>query len=140
MQLIREGKKEKALRLLEYCKKVIPPYNVPYNPMSVGLTYSANAFVLPEAWRLVGRPQEAERILLAMAKNSRQYLDWYNSLSDSRLASYGQDCNRHVLYLSMVINGLHACQSKHAAEYEKYFDGLMQTRIGPIVMQAMQHQ
>ena len=140
MQLIREGKKEKALRLLEYCKKVIPPYNVPYNPMSVGLTYSANAFVLPEAWRLVGRPQEAERILLAMAKNSRQYLDWYNSLSDSRLASYGQDCNRHVLYLSMVINGLHTCQSKHAAEYEKYFDGLMQTRIGPIVMQAMQHQ
>ncbi len=139
MQLVREGKKDKALRLLEYCKKVIPSYNVPYDPMSVGLSPTANLFVLPEAWRLAGRPQEAERVLLAIGKNSRQYLDWYNSLSDARLAGYSRDCNRHALFLSCVVNGLRLCQSKHVAEYEKYMDVISRGRIGQLLMQAMQN-
>lgn len=138
MQLIREGKKDEALKLLEYGKKMIPSYNVPYDPVSVGLSYSDNRFMLPDAWRLAGKPQEAERILLAIGKNCRQYVNWYNTLSDERLRTYATDCYRQYIFLSAVTNGLRDCGSKHAAEYEKFVKGMVDGRIGPMLMMAIQ--
>ena len=106
--------------------------------MQLILSYSDNRFMLPDAWRLAGKPQEAERILLAIGKNCRQYVNWYNTLSDERLRTYATDCYRQYIFLSAVTNGLRDCGSKHAAEYEKFVKGMVDGRIGPMLMMAIQ--
>ncbi len=138
MQLVREGKKDKALKLLEYCKKVIPSYNIPYSAESVGLSYSTQKFMIPEAWNAVGRPEEAERVLLALGENSRQYIDWYASLSDARLAASSRDCYRHYVFLMAVVNGLQDCGSEHVEEYRRYVDHLLDGRVGMAILRLMQ--
>ena len=65
--------------------------------MSVGFDYDRGLFQIPEGWLQVGRPQESERVLLAMGKNLRQYMDWYNCLSPARIKGYGRDIERNFI-------------------------------------------
>ena len=139
MALLKEGKKQQALQALQYCKKVLPSYNVPYDVMSVGFDYDNGLFEIPEAWRQVGRPQESERILLAMGKNLRQYMDWYNSLG-GRIVSYGRDIERNFIFLQSVCTGLERCHSKKAPEYRTYLERIFNSPAGRILVQRQQER
>ena len=139
--LIDEGKKDKALKALEYCEKVIPAKNVPYDIMSIGIDYNDDDqiyFKLPHYWHEVGRDKEAERVLLAVATNAAEYLQWYNTFSPSRLVGYVNNCDRNLRYLLAAVDGLKECKSKHAAEYDKLYETFLKSPVGQIV--AAQYQ
>ncbi len=139
-QLLAEGKKDKALKALERCEQVLPAYNIPYDVQSVGYNFDTNLFNLPEYWHQLGRDKESERVLRELAKTARQYLDWYNTLSDSRLDGYGREIERQYYFLSAALNGLERCHSAQAATYKSYLNRFAQSRVGQALAQRMMQQ
>lgn len=139
-------KMDMALKALEYCKKVIPSYNVPYDPMSIGITGNG-LFSLPESWRRVGRPQESERMLVAMCNNFRQYIEYYNCLNDQQRSYSSTEIQRNVIFMQYAITGLQnlgnstPTAKKHFNEYDFYFRQMLtSTPVGHTFMQIQQQQ
>ena len=139
-QLLKEGKRDKALKALQKCEKEIPAYNVRYEFSSVGYDYATGLFDMPESFHQLGHDKESERILLSIAKNAAQYLDWYNTLSWSQLSSYGLNCERRYIFLSSAVEGLHRCNSKQAARYDAVLAKLEQTPVGQLLAQRLQQR
>ena len=135
--LMDEGKKDKALRVMEKCKKELPSSTVPYHYMSTGFNWDEHLFDLPEIWHQLGKDKESERVLLEMGKNFRQYLTWYNSLSSERLGSYGRDCERNYIFLAAVVSGLKRCNSKQAAEYDDFLTRWEETPAGNMLARRL---
>ena len=139
--LLAEGKTEKALKALEYCKKVIPAKNVPYEILSVGYDYDRGIFKLPDYWHQVGRDKEAERILDYLAQSALEYLEWYNALGEKRMATYGNSAERQFLYLQAAIEGLSMCKSKKHDYYNKAMENLYEkSAVGKLVLYRAQQR
>lgn len=136
-QLMREGKHDKALKVLQKCEKEIPAYNVRYEYNSVGYDYNKGLFEMPEIFHQLGHDADSERILLAMGKNSLEYLSWYNSLPWEQLATYGRNCERHYIYLSSIVDGLERCHSKQYAKYKDALLKLEQSPVGQLLAQRL---
>ena len=73
LQLIAEGKTDKALNVLRKSEKVLPSYNVPN-------TYLSGAADLAKAYALLGKKNDAQRIIDQVWKDSKQYAQWYVGL------------------------------------------------------------
>ena len=69
-ELLREGKQEKAIKVLEKAEKEIPPYNVPHS-------YSSGSITLAYVWSKVGNREKAREIAQAIAAQSEEYNEWY---------------------------------------------------------------
>ncbi|MBB4044129.1 tetratricopeptide (TPR) repeat protein [Bacteroides reticulotermitis] len=82
-QLIREGKKDKALAALDYAEKMIPSTNVPYD-------WANGSFQMAEAYYQLGKKEKADQIIDALANKSLEYMNWYLSLTDNQLAIAGE--------------------------------------------------
>lgn len=94
LQLIQDGQQQKALNVLKKSEKVLPDYNVP-------LSFMSGSGQMAQAYFLLGKKKEAERLLNAMWKDNAQYVRYYLSL-DSKGFSMSQD-NCHV-NLSVLIS------------------------------------
>lgn len=68
-QLIAEGKKDKALKVLERCEKEIPSYNLPYS-------YSEWSFDIANAYLQCGRKDKAEKIYNQLETTYKEYKKW----------------------------------------------------------------
>lgn len=68
-QLITEGKKDKALKVLERCEKEIPSYNLPYS-------YSEWSFDIANAYLQCGRKDKAEKIYNQLETTYKEYKKW----------------------------------------------------------------
>ncbi len=133
-QLIREGKKDKALEVLNYCEKVIPSTTVRHDYI-----YSSSK-EMADDYKALGEIQKAEEILDQLANNSVEYASWYLSLDDDRFTGSYEECMRHFYILDDVCKALAALDGKQtdelsetAAHYAKKFDQLYQLleqRIG----------
>lgn len=77
-QLMKEGKKDKALAALEYAEKMIPAFNVPYDVQN-------GALEMAEAYYQLGNNTKADQIIDELANKSVEYLTWYLSLDDNHL-------------------------------------------------------
>ena len=62
-QLIKEGKKDKALAALDYAEKMIPSSNVPYD-------WANGAFQMAEAYYQLGQTEKANKIIDELANKS----------------------------------------------------------------------
>lgn len=82
-QLIREGKKEKALAALDYVEKMVPSSNIPYD-------WANGSFQMAEAYYQLGEKKKADQIIDALANKSLEYMNWYLSLTDNQLAVAGE--------------------------------------------------
>ena len=136
-QLYNEGKKDKALKVLLKMKQELPSYNVPYDMLSAGYNFDTNTYALPTLWHQLGKDKEAERVLLCLAKNAQQYLEWYNSLSDNQISTYGRDIYRYLTELTAAVNGLEECHSKQAKYYDTVLSTMMRSRAYGVVYQTM---
>ncbi len=132
-QLMLEGKKEKALAVLEKVEKEYPATTIPYNITSVGYDFRTGKFELPDLWHQLGKDKEAERVLLALAENAREYLVWYSSFPSERTARYSREIERQFMFLSSALRGLKDCKSSKVEEYEKYIEGLISTPVGEVI-------
>ena len=139
-ELLKEGKRDKALAVLRKCEKEIPAYNVRYEYNSVGYNYETGLFDLPDLFNKLGQKKEAERILLALAENAAQYLRWYSTMEWTTLATYGRNCERYFIFLSSAVEGLKDCQSKQAAKYDALLRQLETGQVGQLLAQRMQQR
>ncbi len=133
-QLIKEGKKDKALKALDYCQKVIPASTVRHDYLFGGSKEMA------EDYRLLGQPMKAAKILDQLANNSLEYITWYMSLGDSYFSSSTEECMRQFYILDDVCNALAAIKDPKTGEelpiathYAQKFEQLyklLEARVG----------
>ncbi|MDD3209940.1 glycosyltransferase family 117 protein [Bacteroides graminisolvens] len=109
-QLLKEGKKDKSLKALEYCEKMIPASNVPYD-------YQNSAQSMAEAYYLLGQKAKGDKIMDALANKSMEYLIWYLSMSNQQLTISGQEFMYHIYLLDEEIKIMEKYKSKQASHY-----------------------
>lgn len=126
-QLIKEGKKDKALKALNYAAKVIPATTVPHD-------YQSGSLDLAKAYIALGQKQKGEAILNDLAKKSVQYAVWYLSLSNERLQLSAQDCLYHLYLLDEINKTLKQSNPKSilTRSYEQKFENLYSIYAGRV--------
>ena len=99
-QLIKEGKKDKALEALDYCEKVIPSTTVPHDYIM------SSSKEMAEDYMQLGQYKKAENILNALANNAVEYITWYLSLNEMQFANSYENCMRYLYILDDVCKTL----------------------------------
>ena len=94
-QLLAEGKKEKALAVLDRAQEVIPATTVPYD-------YASGAMEMATSYVQLGQLQKALPILTAMGDRAGEYLDWYLSGTDKQLSTNVNNCQWELMVLNEV--------------------------------------
>lgn len=89
LQLIAEGKTDKALNVLHKSEKVLPSYNVPN-------TYLSGAADLAKAYALLGKKNDAQRIIDQVWKDSKQYAQWYVGLEGNLFTMSQNDVLKYI--------------------------------------------
>ena len=117
--LLREGKRDKALAVVDKAMKVLPPANVP-------LDYSAIA--IGEVYMALGEKAKGEPILDAIVENSLRNIRWYVRLKPSQFASVREDLQRDMAIVQNVIGiGKHYDPNygaKYVDEFTKFYNSL----------------
>ncbi len=113
--LLREGKREKALAALEKCDKEIPDYNVPYRMDNGGLEI-ANAFIT------CGKVEKGVGIFDEIEKNSREYIRYYASLNNFRFSAAWRDCKGEIYTLLEIQRALEALGKSGDKNAKTYAD------------------
>ena len=133
-QLIKEGKKDKAVKALDYCEKVIPSTTVRHDYIYSGSKEMADNYIT------LGEYKKAENILDQIANDNVQFITWYLSLDDSRFALSYENCLRNIYCLDEICKSLErikddktgeVCQT--AVHYNQKFQelySLLETRVG----------
>lgn len=73
LQLIAEGKKQKAINILKKADVEIPTYNVPLDYLNGGID-------MARGWLMTGQKAKGKEYVEAIWKNASQYLNYYLSL------------------------------------------------------------
>ena len=105
-QLIKEGKNEKALKALDYCQQVIPSKNVAHDYVMSSSKEMADDYIA------LGEYAKAEAILDELANKAVEYITWYMSLDDERLAASYENCVRNFYILDEINKSLERIASK----------------------------
>ena len=123
LQLIGEGKKDKALKVLQKAAKEIPTYNVPMNYMSGGTD-------IAKAYTLLGQKKEALKCLNAVWNDAAQYERYYQSLTGIRFIQAQRDCMVQMSILDQVRTITSLVDRKLAARQKAQLDNFYRTYIG----------
>jgi hypothetical protein len=91
INLVNEGKNDKAAKVLALCEKEIPTYNVPSD-------YQSGSLELARAYAAIGQNAKAMELIAQLWQKSTQYMNWYCSLNANRFSSSHRECMYH-LYL-----------------------------------------
>ena len=116
-QLVKEGKRDKALKALDYGMKVIPTNCIPHD-------FQSGSMDMAQAYFDLGQKQKAEQIVKDLATKSYQYVNWYLSLSNEKLAVSNQNCVYNLYILDEMNKMLQVKQSSLLKEYKKKFEAL----------------
>lgn len=136
-QLLKEGRKNDALLVLNKCEQAFPERQVPYDFFSLGFSPNGNKFLMPDVYRQLGRTADARRILVAVAKNTTQYINWASTLSESRLASYGNTLMQKMQVLQIALDGLREINAPEVKVYDNFLRNLERTPAGQVIIQRM---
>lgn len=114
--LIREGKREKALEVLDYAEEVLPGYNVPYDYTSASMA---------SMYLMLGATEKGNAILDKVAQNSTEYVEWCASLNKSQRAASQGVMEHHLAVLGYVLQTLDRYHQDELLEkyypvYEQY--------------------
>ncbi len=137
-ELIKEGKNDKALKALDYCQQVLPNTTVPHDYIMSSSKEMADNYLA------LGEKAKAEAILEELADKSVEYITWYMSLDDEKLASVYENCVRNFYMLDEINQTLikaaetageddEMAASEMAVHYAKKFEelyGLFNDRVG----------
>ncbi|OCR38241.1 glycosyltransferase family 117 protein [Bacteroides fragilis] len=122
-QLMKEGKKDKALAALEYAEKMIPTFNVPYDVQN-------GALEMAEAYYQLGNNTKADQIIDELANKSVEYLTWYLSLDDNHLLMSQREFIMHLSALDMEVKMMEKYKSKLAGNYTPKVNELYNIYVG----------
>ena len=107
LQLIAEGKIDKALNVLRKSEKVLPSYNVPN-------TYLSGAADLAKAYALLGKKNDAQRIIDQVWKDSKQYAQWYVGLEGNLFTMSQNDVLKYIYIMQATADVEGLISSKKA--------------------------
>ncbi|HBB52134.1 MAG TPA: hypothetical protein DCZ65_11505 [Barnesiella sp.] len=111
--LVAEGKKEKALNVLDKAMEVLPPENVP-------LDYSALS--LGELYYELGQKEKAEMVYKGIADNALRSINWYFRLRPGQLSSVESDLGHNLAVLQEVLRVSKQYNPEFAKPYQEEFD------------------
>ena len=117
LNLIAEGKRDKALKALQKCEKVLPEYNVPMN-------YESGGVDIARAYALLGKKAKALEILGKVYKNAKQYVLWYTSLNDDRFMQSGSDCLKELYMMNDCYQAMQPIDKAKASAMAQEMDSL----------------
>ena len=114
-QLLIEGKKDKALQALDYCNKMIPEFNIPYD-------YANGALNMAEAYYKLGENEKADKIMDALANKALEYASWYLAMDDFRLAISSREIETQFILLNEFVRIMEHHKSALSKNYSSRFD------------------
>ncbi|MDR0683191.1 MAG: DUF2723 domain-containing protein [Dysgonamonadaceae bacterium] len=94
-KLAEEKDFERAEKALDYCLKVIPSYNVPYDYYSMG--------DIADAYHKIEKTEKANEIYVQLAETLSKNLNWYNRLNTSHYVSVLEDIRRDIFFMQQVM-------------------------------------
>ena len=111
--LLKEGKNEKALNVLDKCMEVLPPENVPldYTALSTGELYYA-----------LDQDAKAEEVFTGIAENAMRNIDWFFRLKPSQLASVTRELEHNLAVMQQVLAVSKHYNPEFAKKYQEEFD------------------
>ena len=111
--LVSEGKKDKALAVLDKSMKVLPPENVP-------LDYTALATA--ELYYMLGQNQKAEDIYTVIADNAMRNVNWIFRLRPAQMATAIGDLEQNLAILQQVLLVSKKYNPEFGKKYQEEFD------------------
>ena len=111
--LLKEGKNDKALNVLDKCMEVLPPENVPldYTALSTGELYYA-----------LDQDEKAEEVFTGIAENAMRNIDWFFRLKPSQLASVARELEHNLAVMQQVLAVSKHYNPEFAKKYQEEFD------------------
>ena len=112
LQLIGEGKNDKALKVLRKSEKVIPEYNVPN-------TFMSGSIDIARAYALLGLKKDAKRILTQVWDNAKSYADFYVQQNGSRFDLCQNDLMRQLYIMQNIADAAQLVDTKMSKQWIK---------------------
>ncbi len=112
LELINEGKNDKALKVLQKSETEIPEYNVP-------ITYINGGVNMAKAYAKLGQKAKAKYYLQKAWTYSSQYMRWYLSLDNNWFGQSQNDCMREIYIMQMIQDEASKVDKNLAAKFEK---------------------
>lgn len=108
--LIREGKRDKAVAVLDYAEEMLPGYNIPYDYTSASMA---------SMYYQLGSPEKAAPILSAVAQTATEYLEWGDALTKEQRQAVSQTLQHQAAVLGYVLQVL---ERNHETElFDQYY-------------------
>ena len=112
--LIREGKRENAIEVLDYAEEVLPGYNVSYDYTSASMA---------SMYLMLGESEKGNAILDKVAQNSVEYLEWGDSLDKAHRSAAQSTIQHHAAVLGYVLQTLDRYhQNELVDKYYPYYE------------------
>ena len=120
-RLIVEGKKEKALEVLEYAEKMIPGSLVPHSTQ-MGAASMGSSYIR------LGEKSKAMSVIEPTCNDLLENIQWYESLSNRHqraiMGDYGRSLNQLLLMTEVLSEGGDAYKEeikRYKAEFNKHY-------------------
>ena len=117
LQLIADGKKQKAINILKKADVEIPAYNVT-------LDYMSGALDMARGWLMTGQKAKGKEYVEAVWKNASQYLNYYLSLSNDRFLQSQNDCIRQIMIMQSTCDVAGMVSPQLEQKYQKQLNNL----------------
>ena len=118
LDLVNEGKTDKAKQVLDKCEKALPSYNIPHD-------FQSGSLDLARAYALTAQPKKAQQLIDELWKKSAQYLQFYCSLDESRFSMSQHDCMVHLYIMQQILSIEDMVDQKKSERLEQQLQGLM---------------
>jgi hypothetical protein len=119
MNLIDEGKTDKAKAVLDKCEKELPSYNVPHD-------YASGSLDLARAYSLTDQKEKAQQLLDRLWKKSQQYMTWYCSLDGYRFEGSQRNCMIQLYVMNQLVDLQTAIDEKKGEQKNQQLDTIVQ--------------
>ena len=117
LQLIAEGKKQKAINILKKADVEIPTYNVPLDYLNGGID-------MARGWLMTGQKAKGKEYVEAIWKNASQYLNYYLSLPNNLFLQAEHDCIRQIMIMQSICEAAGMVSPQLEQKYEKQLNNL----------------
>lgn len=111
--LVKEGKNDNALKVLDKCMQVLPPENVPldYTGLSTG-----------ELYYVLGQKEKAEQIFATIADNAMRNINWFFRLNAVQLATVTAELEHNLAVMKQVLIVNKHYNPEFNKKYQEEFD------------------
>ena len=117
LQLIAEGKKQKAINILKKADVEIPTYNVPLDYLNGGID-------MARGWLMAGQKAKGKEYVEAIWKNASQYLNYYLSLPNDKFLMSQNDCIRQLMIMQNICDVAGMVSPQLEQKYQKQLNNL----------------